>query len=79
MRFERIIHSVCADFALRKLLFVRTLHHAMCSLVKTSRMRQSQKVAQQLTWRNAKHQRAHMTRSVHLHKHNVLPVPLNVL
>ena len=32
-----------------------------------------------LTRRNAEQQRAHMTRSVHLHMHDVLTVPLIVL
>ena len=32
-----------------------------------------------LTRRNAEQQRAHMTRSVHLHMHDVLTVPLTVL
>ena len=31
----------------------------------------------QLTRRNARQQRAHMTRSVHLHRHDVLTVPLS--
>ena len=46
MRFERLIHSACADFAPRKLLFVLRplLHHPVCSLVKTSHMRQTQKI-----------------------------------
>ena len=33
----------------------------------------------QLTRRNARQQRAQMTRSVHLHRHDVLTVPLTVL
>ena len=43
MRFERLTHSVCADFAPRKLLFVLSCV-LICSLVKTSRMRQTQEV-----------------------------------
>ena len=37
------------------------------------------KKQQQLTRRNARQQRAHMTRSVHLHRHDVLTVPSTVL
>ena len=38
-----------------------------------------EKKNQQLTRRNARQQRARMTRSVHLHRHNELHVPLTVL
>ena len=38
-----------------------------------------QRQQQQFTRRNARHQRAHMIRSVHLRRHDVLTVPLTVL
>ena len=34
---------------------------------------------QQLTWQNAKQQHAYLMHSVHLHRHDVLTVPLTVL
>ena len=37
------------------------------------------KKKQQLTQQNARQQHVHMTRSVHLHKHDMLTVPLTVL